>query len=292
MNRTGLLAICLLSLVACDSGPPPQPVVVYAPEQIENGLQEWFASSDFEVTLVTGDIATLTDSIIAKQDSPRADVLITSNAIDMWRAGDEGALRPIRGDALATIPAQLRDPDGAWAAFGKRYLNIAVGPGAEAVLPRSYEDLGNTEHAGRVCLVTSALPVSRLVMAMLIEDHGVKPAERIVRRWVRNLAQVPFASEAELIAALESGDCYYGIVTRPSQAPGVVRVKPTPAYVDILAVGVSRHAANADGAQALVDWMLTERSVEAPAGTNGLNVSIAGWRNEEARLLAERAGYR
>jgi len=292
VNLNRIAALCFLLLVACDSGAPPQVIVVYAPDQIEKGLREWADDSGFEVTLVTGDIAVLTDTIITKQDSPRADVLVTSNAIDIWRAGDEGALRPITGDALTTIPDELRDPEGLWAAFGKRYVNIAVGPQAEALLPRNYEDLGDEERAGQLCLVTSALPVSRVVMSMLIQDHGVKSAERIVRRWVRNLAQEPFATEAELIAALASGDCDYGIVVHPLQAPGVVRIKPVPAYVDIYAVGVSRHAGNADGAQAFVDWMLNERSVETPAGTNGRNVGVAGWRDEEARLLAERAGYR
>jgi ABC-type Fe3+ transport system substrate-binding protein len=67
-----------------------------------------------------------------------------------------------------------------------------------------------------------------------------------------------------------------------------------PWTLEIAAVGVNRHAAHPDAAQKLADWLLRHRepwkpSAEKPAPPA---VHIAGWRDAEARLLAERAGYR
>ena len=62
-------------------------------------------------------------------------------------------------------------------------------------------------------------------------------------------------------------------------------------YVDIDGIGVARHARYPEAAHVLVNWMLNEKPITDLAWSNGKNVGIAGWRDEDARLLAERAGY-
>jgi ABC-type Fe3+ transport system substrate-binding protein len=86
---------------------------------------------------------------------------------------------------------------------------------------------------------------------------------------------------------------------------------PQPAYFDIEGIGIARHAGHPEAAQMLVDWML---SVEAQqkhtlgvqqysARSDQLheetarrigqkNVGLAGWHDNDAELLMERAGYR
>ena len=95
-----------------------------------------------------------------------------------------------------------------------------------------------------------------------------------------------------MIAALKAGSCGFGIVSGNAVMDSLLRLRPKPAYLDIDAIGVARHAENAEAAQLLLDWMLSARALEEPIDTNSSNISIAGWRDEEARLLAERAGYR
>ena len=285
-------AVCLLALAACGSEGPEPAVVIYAPVEMQEGLQNWLAESGFAVTVVPGSSADHVNKVINKMDIPRADIVVTSSIVDLWRAADEGALRPIQGGAFAAVPSQLKDPDASWAALDYRYALIAAGPGAGEVLPRTYADLGQPELASKLCLSTSALPANRVVVSMLVEEVGLKSAERIVRRWVRNLAQSPFATEAELVAALEAGSCGFGIISGNAATDSLLRIRPKPAYLDIDAIGVARHAENAEAAQLLLDWMLSARVLEEPSDTNGSNISIAGWRDEEARLLAERAGYR
>jgi len=91
--------------------------------------------------------------------------------------------------------------------------------------------------------------------------------------------------------ARASGSCNYGILSRSPEIQIGEEAEDRQYYVDIDGVGVARHAQNPESAHVLVDWMLKEKAIKDLAWSNGKNVGIAGWRDEEARLLAERAGY-
>lgn len=300
MRGPALLSVSLVIVVlsaACDANRGENPghretLVVYAPAEFEEGLVERLAAGGFAVTLVTGESAALTDKVIDKQDSPQADVLLTSNVLDIWRAGDHGALRPIQGDALERVPAALKDPDKTWAAYG--YHRLVIAAAQNAGLPRSidYSHLGTAELAGELCLSSSRLPINRMLVGMLIEKLGVRPAERLVRGWVRNLAQAPYASHDDLIGALKRGECRFGIVSARDDLESLSVISTNPTFVVIDGIGISRHAQHPDGAQALVSWMLSTYQPGELNGSVASNVGIAGWRAEDARLLAERAGYR
>jgi iron(III) transport system substrate-binding protein len=190
-----------------------------------------------------------------------------------------------------SVAPELRDPDRTWVAMSFQSAMIGRTANAPDVVVSSYADLGKSELAGQLCLSSSRLSPNRVLIGMLIEDLGVRPAERVVRSWVRNLALPPFSSEAELHDALERGDCSYAISSAFIDGDFLTVFRPDPVYVDIAGIGVARHAPHPDAAQDLVDWILSELPEASPPLSKGHNVGIAGWRDEEARLLAERAGY-
>lgn len=289
MKRLLLLAVLLVG--ACDKGPPQQ-VVVYVPTEFEERANSWLPESGLAVTVIAGDSSSITDKIIGKQDSPRADVLITSGVFDIWRAADEGAMRPLDARVFDRIPDELKDPDHAWAAMGHRSAVIGFTESLPDVSVMSYAGLGAPELAGSLCLTTSNSPANRALIGMLIEDLGLKPAERVVRSWVRNLAQAPYSTEEELVEALESGACGSAIISAFPEAGSLTRNYPEPTYRNISGIGVTRHAENPEAGQQLVEWVLSEIPFPELVNSNGKNIGIAGWRDEEARLLAERAGYR
>lgn len=283
-----LLPVMALLLGACVSDAPP-PVTVYVPADLENPYT-WLSKSGLPIVVVTGDSTVNSELIVAGQDSPRADVLITSGVVDVWNAAENGALRPLIGDALAGVPDSLKDPDGLWAAATSRHTIIGTAPGLETVSVIDLQKLASPELKGRVCLSSSVLEDNRALIASLIAEHGNRPAERIVRGWVRNLATAPFKSDEELVAALRSAACAYGIVSSAADTSGIRRIDLATRYYNIQGIGVARHAQNPDGAQQLVNWVLDQYSQEGPA-SGVLNVGEAGWYEDEARLLAERAGY-
>ena len=295
--RKAILLLFAVVLFGCEKAPPEvamPPVVVYAYGDETTGLAErlagFTAAHGTPIQVVHGDSAELTDDVIANRGSPKADVLLTSNVADIWRAADEGALRPIQSPALADVKPEGRDADNLWVAFESYSAVIGA---AERVETRvtSYNGLARRDIGGEVCLSSSKLPINRAVIARLIEENGLKRAERIVRAWVRNLKLPPFATEAELVAALGDGTCGYGMFSSDIEAPGVSVAEPFPRYFNVRAMGVARHAQNPDSAQALVDWVIVNIPLDI-ADENGKGAGRIGWLDEDVRLLAERAGYR
>ncbi len=295
MRIAAAATLMLVALVACDVTPRPEPVVVYASGEDETYWSSWFAGFTDEtripVTVKFGESATHTDFVIENKGSPPADVLLTANVADIWRAADKGALRPIRTGKMSIVPGNLRDPDGFWVAQSYRLAVIVNHRQTGNPIVNSYEYLARPELSGQLCLSSSELALSRSLIAMLIIDLGPKPAERLVRGWVRNLATAPYPSEIELLEAVRSGTCVYGILS-DTLADGSIGVSvPEPAYFDIRGAGVARHSRHPESAQLLIEWIIEEQSLQAVIASQH-NVGVAGWRDEDARLLAERAGYR
>jgi len=271
---------------------------VLASVEVEDQLAEYFADFTDEtgvpVVVTWGNSAAQADRLIEKSGEP-ADVIVTDNVAAIWRAADHGALRPIASASLDAQPDYLRDPDAYWGALDVRFHAIFHHDNTRPLVS-SVQDLGEPRFAGKVCLTSSSLPPNRALISYLAEAQGVREAERLVRRWVRNLAHPPFLSERELLEAVRDGTCAYGIGSwgARGKVPGVVPLLSEPRTADITAIGVNRHAAHAEAAQRLVDWLLRERAMRVQSAGEYVPapVRIAGWRDEEARLLADRAGYR
>ena len=94
-----------------------------------------------------------------------------------------------------------------------------------------------------------------------------------------------------MIAAIRSGTCDYGIVAWVPDLEGIANFVPEEGYLDIDAVGVTRHARHPDSAQRLVEWLLENNKLRVPGAYARRHVGLAGWRDEDARLLIERVGY-
>lgn len=294
-----LVAITTLAwftAAACSPRPLPDPVVVYLDTAQELELAETFSrfteETQIPVETRVGDSSSNTDDLIGRSARLPADVLLTSNVADIWRAAEKGALRPVQAGAFDDVPSSLKDPDRLWSALVVRGAMIGTSPDSDQQLVTSYGDLAKPELRGRVCLSSAALSVNQSLIGMLVEDIGVKPAERTVRAWVKNLATAPFASENELVAALRAGRCEYGIVSGSIESGSLPLVTPQTLYVDIDGIGIARHALQPRSAQKLVDWLLSARAPQVPEQFNGKNVGLAGWRAEDVALLVERAGYR
>jgi iron(III) transport system substrate-binding protein len=294
-------------------------LVVYADHDAESGLAElldaFTAETGIDVSIVTGTAERHADALIDRSDDPKADVIFSTRLQPIWRAAEEGALRPILSDVVeARVPETLRDPDGLWTAVSVVHARLLVDTRAiDQALVTGYDYLADPSLDGRVCLTRSSLPLNRAVIARLIDRLGRRPAELVVRGWISNLAEPPFDTEAELVAAIAAGNCGVGIVSsatgRPI-VPGFVRqplsaVTPVPPVSNVETIGISRHAGNPDAARRLVEWLVSEvvqetypasRGLEPAAGGEPLldptPVRVIGWQDAEAVLLAERARYR
>ena len=286
----------LLMLAACGGAKEPQGPAIVVLATGEEGdaltelLDDFTDETGVPVSVEWGSSAGNADRLIEKSGIP-ADVLIVDNIADAWRVADRGAFRPVQSPAFANLHASLKDPDGYWAVIDVRTFVIAHRNDTRP-LTASFDDLGTTEFLGRVCLSSSQLSSNRSLIAFLIEEKGVKEAERLVRRWVKNLATPPFASAADMLDAMRAGDCEYGIASMADDLGGLTPFSPQPHYFDASAVGVGRHAQQPESAHRLVDWLIRNRQTGFQTQDRRPFAGTAGWRDQEARLLAERAGYR
>jgi iron(III) transport system substrate-binding protein len=314
MRALAALLVTLL-FASCGKGPgepppapasPPTPsiagdIVVFAaedtPGEFDARTVRFTDETGVRVSVRRKPPADVVDDVIADRGRPPADVVITPDVAGAWRAADTGALLPLAKETLAGVPSNLRDPDNYWAAVDIRLAAIVYDPGRfEPAAFDGYEALGGARFGDQLCLSSSANALNRALIAMLIDTLDARPAEVVVRGWMANLALAPLAAQADVIDAIRSGRCAAGIIAlAPGAAPpeGLAVHLPEPAYGSVRTIGVARHARNPDAARRFVAWYLggIGATLDAP-GLAGRNVGVAGRFDEEARLLAERAGYR
>ncbi len=332
MSNRGLCLIAVLVLNACEQPAEapvqpesrPEPIVVYASYSDENYLPSLFAAftreSGIPVTVRHREERQIVSEVIENSGSPVADVLLTRSVHGVWLAADEGALLPLQSEKIAElVPSWLRDPDGYWTAIGFATIDIVCNANNEADCDpiAKYEDLGKPEFRSRLCLSSSLLAVNRTLIASLISDHGVRPAEIIVRGWIGNLALPPYENERDLLQAIEAGTCAVGVVSglafHQFGRPTVAAHWPQPGYIDLEAIGIGRHARSPDTARQLVEWFIDQEAQAAHYAASGLrpanpavparpfefpkfegrrHAGIAGANEVDAVRLAERAAWR
>ncbi len=281
------------------------PVSVYAAMPDAAAWQPLFDEFTDEtgvfVTVKTGDADLVVQAVIADNGAPPADVLLTGDIGRIWTAAEEGGLRAVRSDEIeSALDSRLRDPDHLWAAVGFRTAKVVYDERAiDLAGIGDYANLSDADLRGKLCLSSSSLPVNRALIAMLISDIETRPAEIVVRGWKRNLAELVFETEHELLEAIADGRCAAGIASGDVADPFVAEnghvaaAMPAVGYINVNAAGVARHARNPDGAEQLVKWLVA-RTAPDPSELQGIstrNVGLAGWRDEDAIKLAERASY-
>ena len=313
------MAVAVAMVSACtpdvpvEEAPSSEPLVVYSAYSDKTYLptlfNEFTQDTGIIVIVRNGSVPGIVDDVIADRVTPPADMLLTPSVAGMWRVAEEGELRPNYSTVIAeNVPSWLRDPDKFWTALSYQKAVLVYAPDEIDVSELSaYEDLAAAEFRGKVCLTSSELSINRAVIAMLMNKLGARNAELAVRGWVANLAQPVFASEDLLLQALASGQCAVGIMssgaaTMISDSSLQLQVLAE-TYVDIEAVGVTRHAHNPDAAIALVDWML-QRDVQTrhaaqtaafpvlPEAQGKHSIVAVGSGQADAAKLAERARYR
>ena len=313
-----LLASCERATAPAESNIRTEPVIVFASYDDDSILPKVFAAFTRAsgIRVIVQNSATSVDDVIADHGSPPADVLLSGDVEGVWRAAEKGALRPLpQTPAVTQVPGNLRDPDGFWSAINVRTsLLVYRADLGDFQPPKNYQELAQPRYREQLCVSSSSFVTNRTVIAMLIDSLGVRPAEIVVRGWMQNLAAPMFELEADLLAAVESGDCPMAIVSsdnvgRPQgNFASDIRVATfAQLYANVEGVGIARHARNPDGAAALVDWLLSKSAQDdlaaktysysvldsvALQNLSAVNVSAAGWKNIDAIKLAARSGFR
>jgi iron(III) transport system substrate-binding protein len=218
-----LLAIgvaLVVPFVTKASEPATSELVIYTSQKdfIMQPVVDAFVKETGVPTRVVFDQAgPLLERLRAEGDKSPADVLIAVDAGNLVLAAQQGLLTPVAPTKatrtwMDRVPAHLRDPDRRWFGFSQRVRSIVYNPDlVKAAELSTYEDLGNPKWKGRLCVRSSGHVYNQSLVALTIEQRGEDFAERLVKGWVANLAQPPFANDTQLIQAIAEGKCHLGI---------------------------------------------------------------------------------
>jgi iron(III) transport system substrate-binding protein len=262
---------------------------------------------------------------------PEVDLFVAASIAELWAAAEADALRPTRSAVIAgnIIPA-LRDPESRWVALAIRarivVYNSELVSEEKIASVKNYGSLGEEMWRDSLCVASSRVPGNRSLVAFLIRQHDLRQAEIIVRKWHDNHTASIFESDVELLQAIDAGECAVGIADsnvlaslKAARPETVVRPywfdMPGNTMFDISGAGVTRHAADPDGATKLLEWLTTRdpnalfatgdfefpANAEAQVGaaialwsqymTEPAPLADLGFLQEEADLLIERARY-
>lgn len=327
-----ILVLCL-SFIFITSPLCAQEVVVYSArmEQLIKPMFDAFtAETGIKVKFTTDKEGALLARLQAEGKRTPADVLITSDAGNLWEAARAGLLKSIASPILeANIPVQLRDPQGQWYGLSIRARTLVYNK--EKIDPAelsTYEDLANPKWRGRLCLRSSKKVYNQSLVAMMIAEHGEGKTEQIVKGWVANLATEPLADDTKAMEYVAAGRCdvtlvnsyYYGRLMEASpNLPLTIfwpNQKNSGVHINISGAGVTQHSKHEAAAIKLLEFLSSEKAqnlfadvnFEFPANPqikpsavvtswgdfkkNPMNMIQAGELQATAVKLMDRAGYR
>jgi iron(III) transport system substrate-binding protein len=332
-RRTGALLVVATLAFSGVAEAAEKALVVYSARKyqlVEELFQEYGRERGIEVKSVTDDGAPLIQRLKAEGTASPADVFITVDAGDLWRATQAGLLQPVRSPMLeAAIPAHLRDPDGHWFGLAVRARTIAYS--TARVKPEelsTYAALGDARWKGRLCLRSGKAVYNQSLVAMFINDMGERATERMIGAWIANLAADPFSNDTLMLKAIAAGQCDVGITNsyylgklQHEQPELPVQIfwadqagKGT--HVNISGGGVTKHAKNREEAVRFLEWLaspatqqrfaavnfefpanagvdpLPEVKAWGPFKPNEVNVGLIGKAQPAAVMLIDRAGWR
>ena len=202
---------------AKDSAANTKQLVIYtsrAEHLLKPLLDKYTATHGVKFRYMKGKAAALVQKLLTEGKNTQADLLITVDAGNLWFAAQNKLLVPLKSQVLEkAVPSHLRAADMSWVGLSVRARPIVYSSKqVQAKQLSSYEDLANKQWKGKLCLRTAKKVYNRSLVAMLLEMHGAKKTETLLKGWVSNLAAPVFSSDTKVIEAIKAGQCALGIV--------------------------------------------------------------------------------
>jgi iron(III) transport system substrate-binding protein len=277
-----LILAALVGLAAFAFGGSADVVVYNGRSQYgdEKVFEQWEDATGKSLELRGGTAPELFERLRSEGDGTPADLLVTTDLANLWRAKEAGLLRPVSTDRLeAQVPEDLRDPDGAWWGLSVRIRTPMRSTAVPADSVTSYEDLGDPQWRGKLCLRTSNNEYNQSFVADRIVKHGAAGTEKLLRSWMANDPQI-LGSDVDVLDAIAAGRCDVGL-TNHYYLARELKEKPdfpvTPAWPDqdgagahtnLSGVGLVKGAEHRADAIRLMEF-LTDREAQETIASNG-----------------------
>jgi iron(III) transport system substrate-binding protein len=273
-----LIAAAFVGVVLATSGSSDDELVVYSARSHygeEQPFEQFAEETGTDIRIRGGSASELYERLRSEGDDTPADVLITVDAANLWRAKEAGLLEPLESPMLeSAVPSDLRDPDGNWSGLLLRARTIMRSTervGADEVT--TYEGLGDPRWKGRLCLRSGTSEYNVSFVADRLATDGRPATERMLRRWMANDPEI-LGSDTDVLEAIADGDCDVGLTNHyylereleddPNFPVALVWAdqRGGGTHVNLSGVGVVRGSDRAGDARALVEFLLRPPSQE------------------------------
>jgi iron(III) transport system substrate-binding protein len=192
---TVLLVAAFVGVVLATSGSSSDGLVLYSARSHygeEKPFEDFAKRTSTDLTIRGGDASELYERLRSEGSNTPADVLITVDAANLWRAQDAGIIdswKPLTLRARTIMRSTER-----------------VGPNDVT----TYEDLGDPRWKGKLCLRSGTSEYNVSFVADHLAKDGRAATERMLRRWMANDPKI-FGSDTDVLEAIEDGDCDVGL---------------------------------------------------------------------------------
>jgi iron(III) transport system substrate-binding protein len=240
------------------------------------------------VQVINGNAEDLMQRQKQEGESSPADVLITVDAGNLWRAQEMGLFKGVRSDDLEReIPENLRDPQGRWFGFSKRARVIIYNPEkVKAEELSTYQDLADSKWKGRILVRSSNNIYNQSLVAAMIETDGLEKTEAWARGLVANFARKPEGGDIDQIMALTAGigdiaisNSYYFARMLNSDKPDVKdkveklkiffpNQQARGTHINISGAGVAAYAPNEANAVKFLEFLVSPEAQKVFADAN------------------------
>jgi iron(III) transport system substrate-binding protein len=214
-RRLGLVAAAVLVVIAGLGAAAfalagSADIVVYNGRSQYGDEQAFKAFEDrtgLDVELRGGTAPELFERLRREGKATDADLLVTTDLANLWRAEEAGLLEPVELDSNV----ELHDADGAWWGISTRLrVPMRSTERVEADAITSYEDLGDPDFRGRVCLRTSNNEYNQSWVADRIAKRGEAETEQLLEAIMGNEPKI-LGSDVDVLEAIAAGDCDVGL---------------------------------------------------------------------------------
>ena len=253
------------------------------------------------VNLIEAPADKLIERIKSEGTNSPADVMITVDAGNLWRAKQAGVLQAIDSTTLnAQIPQNLRDPEGMWYGLTKRARVIMYNKArVKPTEITTYEDLADPKWKGKVLVRSSNNVYNQSLVGSILAADGPDQTEAWARGVVANFARPPEGNDISQIKALAAGtgevalaNTYYLARLAKSSQPedqvvadkvGIIFPNQSGAgslgrgtHVNISGGGVAKYAPHREAAIQFLEYLVSPEAQAIFAANNNEYPVVAG----------------
>ncbi|MCV3737079.1 Fe(3+) ABC transporter substrate-binding protein [Rhizobium sp. TRM96647] len=224
----------------------------------------------------------LVERIQAEGENSPADVILTVDISRLTEAKDAGVTQPIKSAVVdSDIPAQYRDPDGAWVGLTTRGRVVYASKDRVTQEAITYEELADPKWKGKICTRDGQHSYNIGLIASMIAAHGEAEAETWLTGLKNNLARKPDGGDRDQAKAIFAGECdialgnsyYVGLMMTNEKEPEqkdwanaikvmFPNVNDRGTHVNVSGVAMAKNAPNKENAQKLIDFLASGEAQE------------------------------